>query len=553
MRLLHASTISLEEISENKIPPYAILSHTWENDEVSFQDMEGGSPTEKEGYSKVKFACQQALSESLEYVWVDTCCIDKSSSSELSEAINSMFTWYRNAESCYAYLVDVPSTDDPRAMNSAFRASRWFTRGWTLQELIAPLNVRFYSKDWSYLGSKGALSPVITEITDIDSVSLSGGDLRRSSIAKRMSWASKRVTTRKEDMAYCLLGIFDVNMSMLYGEGEKAFIRLQEEIIKESDDQSIFAWELDKPQANRDLGVLARTPAYFASSGDILPCKPWNTAFPPSMTSKGLRIELPIYYEKSDPEQNEPYGILSCHLENDLFRLMALPLCKAQTSNHEFTRSGSGNLIQVLERTSKSLELNTIYIHKLPPRFEDNRRDSFVIRSLSGFVRGNRYRLVEVYPPQIWNESRRVISTRSSYGDLIETFALMHFSSDSEPDFLVVVEYMPREYYGSIGSVDIEDPRAHCHLKSKPKGVTLAQLHKSQLFYVSKDGDVEPLISTKLPTPEVVKGIGLTLKKEEVMGVEMFVLDIELESSSRTSSRANSGNVHTSWPVLTTD
>ena len=145
-----------------------------------------------------------------------------------------------------------------------------------MQELIAPLNVYFYSKDWTYLGSKGELSATITYITGIDESSLSGGSLSEASVAKRMSWASKRVTTRKEDLAYCLLGIFGVNMPMLYGEGDKAFTRLQEEIIKESDDQSLFAWGLDQdstPPIYSSPGILARSPADFALSGNIRPCK----------------------------------------------------------------------------------------------------------------------------------------------------------------------------------------------------------------------------------------------------------------------------------------
>ncbi|KAE8442823.1 hypothetical protein EG329_002795 [Mollisiaceae sp. DMI_Dod_QoI] len=234
MRLLDATTIRLQEFAEDKIPPYAILSHTWGNDEVSFQDMDRAKPTQKEGYVKIKYACKQALIDELEYVWIDTCCIDKRSSSELSEAINSMFQWYRNARVCYAYLVDVPSNTIPLSPNSPFRKSRWFTRGWTLQELIAPPHVQFYFTDWTSLASKDELSSLITEITSVDKFSLGGGDLRQASIAKRMSWASKRVTTRKEDIAYCLLGIFDANMPMLYGKGDKAFVRLQEEIIKDS-------------------------------------------------------------------------------------------------------------------------------------------------------------------------------------------------------------------------------------------------------------------------------------------------------------------------------
>lgn len=172
--------------------------------------------------------------------------------------------------------------------------------------VVEHYKVEFYSKDGTYHGSKGELKTTITEITDVDGASLSGVNLRRASVAKRISWASKRVTTRKKDLAYYLLGIFGVNVLMLCGNGDKAFIRLQEEIIKDSDDQSLLAWGLDNGQRYNDFGVLARSPSDFAMAGNILPCKPWDTVFPPSMTSKGLRIELPIYYRQSDPDQAWP-------------------------------------------------------------------------------------------------------------------------------------------------------------------------------------------------------------------------------------------------------
>ena len=192
---------------------------------------------------KIQFSCAQAAKDGYGYIWVDTCCIDKSSSAELSEAINSMYKWYQNAEKCYAYLADVPTGADLWPKQSSFRRSRWFTRGWTLQELIAPSNLIFYSAEWLYLGTRYVLSSLLTEITGVDYTILAGArGIENASIAKKMSWASNRVTTRVEDIAYCLMGLFAVNMPMLYGEGDRAFIRLQEEIIKNSDDQSLFAW-----------------------------------------------------------------------------------------------------------------------------------------------------------------------------------------------------------------------------------------------------------------------------------------------------------------------
>ncbi|KAF2188751.1 HET-domain-containing protein, partial [Zopfia rhizophila CBS 207.26] len=145
MRLLRTKTLELSEFLGSNIPPYAILSHTWGAEEVSFDDMNGdrGTTLTKAGYRKIRQCCEKALLDGFDYLWVDTCCIDKRSSVELSEAINAMFKWYQNSAVCYAYLADVPSREEPTSKNIAFAASRWFTRGWTLQELIAPLRVHF--------------------------------------------------------------------------------------------------------------------------------------------------------------------------------------------------------------------------------------------------------------------------------------------------------------------------------------------------------------------------------------------------------------------------
>ena len=289
MRLLNSSTLQLRDYSANRIPKYAILSHTWreDEDEVLFTDMEKGSAESKAGYQKLRNACKQAAAAGLEYIWIDTCCIDKSSSAELSEAINSMFSWYQRAEVCYAYLADVSGKADIEKNN------RWFKRGWTLQELIGSSNIIFFSSEWIELGTKSSLCRVLAEITGVDVEILnSATPLESTSLAKRMSWASHRETTRLEDMAYCLMGIFDINMPLLYGEGEKAFIRLQEEIMKNSDDHSLFAWTDPDAKEDDQYGVLAKKPGLFAQSGNIRPYGEWEPSAPFSISNKGLRIEL---------------------------------------------------------------------------------------------------------------------------------------------------------------------------------------------------------------------------------------------------------------------
>ncbi|KAH8665740.1 heterokaryon incompatibility protein-domain-containing protein [Tricladium varicosporioides] len=223
------------KFGSREVPEYAILSHTWGTEEVTLQDIKTSNSVGLEGYKKVRKACSVAAANGFEYIWIDTCCIDKTSSAELSEALNSMFRWYQEAEKCYAYLADVPhhsSNQNSSVIRPEFLHSRWFTRGWTLQELIAPLSVIFLDNEWQEIGTKPDLQEEISEITGIPGDFLLGDDLRHASIAQRMSWASKRETTRIEDLAYCLMGLFGIYMPMLYGEGERAFIRLQEEILR---------------------------------------------------------------------------------------------------------------------------------------------------------------------------------------------------------------------------------------------------------------------------------------------------------------------------------
>lgn len=282
MRLLNTKTLQVEALEEGS-EKYAILSHTWGNDEVLYRDIQ--DPTRMEeirkrngaGYRKIAQSCEKALSRGQDYIWIDTCCIDKSSSAELSEAINSMFRWYTNASACYAYLSDVFLHEVGVEVVDALKKSRWFTRGWTLQELIAPNDVEFFDHNWSPLGDRHTLASTIREITGVDQSYLHRPDakkdrkistqLQRENVATRMGWMAQRETTRVEDMAYSMLGIFNINMPILYGEGNRAFLRLQEEILKQSQDQSILVWRWPlsrKPEekAHR-MHFLADSPANF--------------------------------------------------------------------------------------------------------------------------------------------------------------------------------------------------------------------------------------------------------------------------------------------------
>lgn len=265
MRLINTSTRKVEEFWRN-VPKYAILSHTWDEKEITLQEMQQLAPEKLPGYEKIDRCCKVVAKEGFEYVWIDTCCIDKHSSSELSEAINSMYQWYKEAQVCITYLSDVLSADNPSRLLSSFKTCKWFKRGWTLQELIAPSMVEFYGRnkegDWTEIGTKLSLQRAIFEATGIPIEVLKTGDVRDISVAKRMSWASRRETTREEDRAYSLMGLFDINMPMVYGEGKRAFVRLQEEIMKISNEFVDLPIQLTSPTE------LSQLPLWLVSPGN---------------------------------------------------------------------------------------------------------------------------------------------------------------------------------------------------------------------------------------------------------------------------------------------
>ncbi|CAI6226601.1 unnamed protein product [Periconia digitata] len=238
MRLLHFDQVGrllLTDFSGKTTPPYAILSHRWGDSEILFIDIANGTYREKEGYRKIEFCAKQAAKDHLQYFWIDTCCIDKWNLNELSKSINSMFLWYKNAEKCYVFLPDVsvPTASEavPQSAWESFRTSAWFTRGWTLQELIAPGSVEFFSLEGQLLGDKQSLEQLLHAITRLPIQALQKFAPDDFTISERMGWADGRTTTEDEDIVYCLFGILNVSMSASYGEGrDKACIRLQGEM-----------------------------------------------------------------------------------------------------------------------------------------------------------------------------------------------------------------------------------------------------------------------------------------------------------------------------------
>ena len=373
MWLINTATFELESFMRRP-PPYAILSHRWgsEKDEVSFKEWQEDHAKirDRPGYIKILKARDQARLEGYSYLWVDTNCIDKSSSAELSEAINSMFRYYAQSVVCYAFLEDVddlpnmshPATDNDLVglAGTTFAHSAWFTRGWTLQELLAPERLIFFSASWKRIGTKQELVPVLQAVTGIrKDYLMSPKKVKKASIARRLSWVSNRITTRLEDIAYCMLGILDVNMPLLYGEEHRAFQRLQEEVMKHSSDHSIFAWNWlpesgpHKTQKRadylREIGwayggpvsfemntsILAADPVLFYASEDLVDHQEftsgtqltdvekrrlaWMRGKPYGITNMGLSIALPCHLDAGEAQDGSMTGCIALITPQDRF------------------------------------------------------------------------------------------------------------------------------------------------------------------------------------------------------------------------------------------
>ncbi|KAL1891957.1 hypothetical protein Sste5346_007301 [Sporothrix stenoceras] len=336
MKLLDCLTKQIVEFVQD-VPKYAILSHTWEDGELTFalitqakdalRKGKSCDVTKRQGWPKIHWACEQALKDNIYYLWVDTVCIDKTSSAELSEAINSMYAYYRKAAVCYVYMYDVCngtsllSTPGHGACSTnrvvPFEKSRWFLRGWTLQELIAPQNMSFFDHHWNEITTKKKSLPLLAKITGIDELILDGGNLRLVSIARIMSWAARRTTTREEDMAYSLLGLFGISMPMLYGEGSEAFLRLQKVLIETYNDQTIFAWEFPPANTLEWDGVLAPSPRVFLNSANMSPHQysyvspkmSWKVK-PTTITSRGVFFNSCVFATRTILELPSLQGII---------------------------------------------------------------------------------------------------------------------------------------------------------------------------------------------------------------------------------------------------
>lgn len=403
MWLIDSITFELKFFLADR-PAYAILSHTWGSDEVAFQDFKDLSiAKDKAGFNKIKLTCAQALKDGFEYAWVDTCCINKESSSELSEAINSMFEWYEHAAICYAYIEDImEEVALPILVASVLEDCRWFSRGWTLQELLAPKYVVFYGLKWNRIGTKENLHEVLAKVTGIPSDVLTKSKLLSEvSVADRMSWAAKRNTARVEDIAYSLMGMFDVNMPMMYGEGKKAFIRLQEEILKQTQDDSLFAWRASEQSESEHpyRGLFASSPTEFAGSISITPFKTQLAGMTNIMSNGHISLNCVVYDDYKHNKETSVFIGLKCFLDTDMSKVGCIEVVRI--GGNAFLRSSPSVLYMqghsmdprfetvMIERYTEKSKVpimddiykeNAVHLRKIPPSISINSKTAFSFR-----------------------------------------------------------------------------------------------------------------------------------------------------------------------------
>ncbi|KAH6845648.1 hypothetical protein B0I37DRAFT_356096 [Chaetomium sp. MPI-CAGE-AT-0009] len=434
MRLIDVKTCKLVKFLGYETPPYAILSHTWgvDEEELDFDDVKEGR-IDKPGAGSVKFrgCCRQAAKEGLEYVWIDTCCIDKKNSTELIEAINSMFRWYQRASRCYAYLSDVPAGDEPQKRTSKFRTSRWFRRGWTLQELLAPKHLQFYNSEWGYLGTKGKLWKPIGEITSIPAGILLGkAKLHDASVAQRMSWAARRETKKKEDLAYCLLGIFDVTMPLIYGDGgDKAFSLLQEQIIKTTRDDSILAWGLGTKESHTD------DPDQATAGGF------WQ---PPYQISRIQGIFLRMYLPTFTTSAGGLLGLLNCGPQRDRQQAVCIPLVKTASggSDEYFRPRGCHAVLQPIPGSGVSARSIRTRKDRQSEKSSDASRQHWLFDYGAFAELEVNLTLVDVNPQSCWDRVDDIISTPApSDGTTQRTLARIRHDEGEFPDFVMLLEF----------------------------------------------------------------------------------------------------------------
>ncbi|KAI0509525.1 hypothetical protein F5B22DRAFT_616614 [Xylaria bambusicola] len=517
MRLINVTTKTLENFDDDTkpIPPYAILSHTWgpDHEEISYQELQNGAV--KKGLGKYKFdkCCAEATHDGLSYAWIDTCCIDKTNSAELSEAINSMFKWYKDAQVCYAYLCDVD--EYPSKPQTNFRKSRWFQRGWTLQELIAPKIVHFFDRKWNHLGQKRDLSLTLVEVTKIPRVFLLGIiPLHEASVAQRMSWASDRVTKRKEDLAYCLLGIFGITMPMIYGEGDQAFIRLQEEITRHINDDSILAWNFQNPGSIVKSTVeeasgcaLASSPSSFANSSHIVPCGPKGIPLRPLQTLGGcLLLQRPLHTDS----HGQCFVVLECQLDYQADQAIGIPVQNRPVGYDDYIRlheHPSVLLPRYIPEYSPYDDPGDIRIlnNRFGTHHDENSHSFYIENALE-----NNLKLIRVTPRSSWDRERDILipNEETRYGQSHRLWLKFQHQQNGAEDFVLILELILMQIY---------QPEVRYHVMTCDKGADLSAIKRDFSHF-------SLLNLNKHSASNGILGLKATVSRQKVGKKDLFVV-----------------------------
>ncbi|CAN9140051.1 unnamed protein product [Alternaria alternata] len=567
MRLLNVHTFELETFFDN-IPQYAILSHCWEDEEVVFSDLDDLEQAKKKGgFTKVQKTCEVAIEDGLKWVWIDTCCIDKSSSAELSEAINSMFAWYKDCNRCYAYLADV----ELQGAGKPIQLSKWFTRAWTLQELLAPSNhqtystlpgMKFYSRDWQLLGDKINIGPQISEITGIPIEYLEGQSLETASISMRMSWAADRKATRSEDIAYSLLGIFDVNMPLLYGEGKnKAFRRLQEEIMKISEDETLFAWEVSDGMEMNELtaDVLAINPNDFRETRDLIPFASDDPVAPYAMTHRGLRISQTLFHthqlDENERKKIRPlrspvmiwlshdisWGILRCHVVHDFQHFVIVPLRHLSGDVYLRDVSTSVSLIPFGSVPSTAFTREIYIRNALTSTIQRGlqRRWGFLVRShLEGIE------IRQCYPKEAWNTEDNILQGKFDDAEASSWHAALDLSYTTVTKSGQIVKSLMFLALGCKRDEVAKKPKAWCHIddaSSQYSGGYLQQFHRGASSRLAQPS-ISMFHTDQTTGFQSWHSLEVTITPAKVLSQDMFVVDFqyaELQDPMNTGARSS--------------
>lgn len=573
MRLLNARTFKLKTFFNN-IPPYAILSHCWEDEEVVYSDLDDlEQARKKKGFAKLQKTCELAIEDGFDYAWIDTCCIDKSSSAELSEAINSMFAWYRNCDRCYAYLADVELRgafmDGPFAWHSnTFPLSKWFKRAWTLQELLAPSNqtsgtepgMKFYSRDWQLLGNKANIGMRISKITGIPIEYLEGQSLETASVSMRMSWAADRQATRSEDIAYSLLGIFDVNMPLLYGEGKaKAFRRLQEEIMKISEDETLFSWESSELGTNQLTGdVLAGSPNDFREARDLIPFASDDPVAPYAMTHRGLRIWQMLFHTEQLSEDDRTklrplrspvmiwsgfdivWVILKCHVVHDYQHFVIVPLRHLSSDVYLRDISSSVSLIPYgsipAATFSKEIYIRNTHTSTIPKGVR--RRWGFLVRKPPEGIE-----IRQCYPKEAWNVKDKILQGKADDTGPSSWHAALELNLSLATRSGHTAKYMVFLALGCRHDETAGRPKAWCHIDDT---IWYSPVNLEAFYQVvasrPAQHEVRRFSADNATRLDLI--LKVTITPTKVLSQDMFVVDFQyaelrdrLDTAARSSNR----------------